>query len=91
MSQVRFETTINRVATKNGVYLRQHDECNKRQTFTVTIDPKFGFNDDDRSIETQTKRVEFEMRMNLKLSVDDCDWISFPDHVVLMHNGRSFR
>jgi len=88
--EVRFETTINRAATPNGVYLRQHEECNKRQTYSVTVDPKFGFKDDDRSIETQTKRVEFEMRMNLELSVEDCDWVSFPDHVVLMHNGRSF-
>jgi len=87
---VRFDATINRVATPNGVYLRQHDECNKRQTYSVTVNPCFGFNDDDRSIETQTKRVEFEMRMNLKLADEDCDWINIPEHVVLMHNGRNF-
>ena len=93
---VRFDVSINRVATKMGVYLRQHDECNKRQTYTVTVDPKWGHEDSDRSLSTQTSRVEFNMRMNLEVtsskddSKDGESFVTHPDHLVLMHNGRSF-
>jgi tripeptidyl-peptidase-2 len=38
--------------------------------------------------ETQRRRVEFEMLLNLKSTVP---WVQCPDHFMLMHNGRSFK
>ena len=51
------------------------------------MNPIFG-NGDDVDVETQMKRVEFEMKFRLE---SDSDWVEVPDYFMLMHNGRSFK
>ncbi len=44
--------------------------------------------EDDVDIETQMKRVEFEMKFKMEASED---WVTVSDYFMLMHNGRSFK
>jgi len=84
---IHFKVCIdNRAGRPRGVYLRQPDEVTARQTLSVNVDPKFRENDVD--LETQTRRVEFEMQVDLKSTVP---WVQSPDHLVLLNNGRSFK
>ncbi|GMH98758.1 hypothetical protein TrST_g11129 [Triparma strigata] len=84
---VRYDVTINRTATPKGVYLRQLEECNKKQVFTVNVDPQFGY--DDVSAEMQDARAKFEMKCKISLSTDET-WVTHPEFLLLVHNGRSF-
>ncbi|GMH77981.1 hypothetical protein TL16_g07609, partial [Triparma laevis f. inornata] len=84
---VRYDVTINRVATPKGVYLRQEAECSKKQVFSVTVNPQFGY--DDVSPEMQDARSKFEMKCKLSLSTDE-SWVTHPDFLLLVHNGRNF-
>ena len=84
---IHFNVTIdNRAGSPRGVYLREADEVNIKQTFSVRIDPLF--RKDDVDFETQQRRVDFEMRFTLQATED---WVRSPDHLMLMHNGRSFK
>ena len=58
-----------------------------KQTFTINVHALFA-TADNVEIETQRKRVEFEMKFALKSTVD---WVQAPEHFMLMHNGRSFK
>jgi hypothetical protein len=78
---------INRPGAPRGVYLRQQQEGAKKQSFSVEVDPIFA-SSDNVDLETQMKRVEFEMKFELK--TDSSKFVSIPDFFVLMHNGRSF-
>lgn len=70
-----------------GVYLRQPDETNVKQTFSAFIDPVFGTNDNP-DIVLQKQRIGFEMKMALEVTEQ---WVEVPDYFMLMHNGRSFK
>jgi tripeptidyl-peptidase-2 len=84
---VNFEVSIdNRVGRPKGVYLRQPYESSIKQTLSVNVNPRFKKMDVEE--ETQRRRVEFEMLLNLKSTVP---WVQCPDHFMLMHNGRSFK
>jgi len=84
---IHFNISIdNRAGSPRGVYLRQADEVAVRHTFSIRIDPRFRKNDVD--LETQRRRVAFEMRFTLKAT---SSWVRVPDHLMLMHNGRSFK
>eukprot|EP00554_Chaetoceros_debilis_P010467 CAMPEP_0194110042 /NCGR_PEP_ID=MMETSP0150-20130528/9376_1 /TAXON_ID=122233 /ORGANISM="Chaetoceros debilis, Strain MM31A-1" /LENGTH=1321 /DNA_ID=CAMNT_0038799113 /DNA_START=77 /DNA_END=4042 /DNA_ORIENTATION=- len=78
---------IGRPGSPRGIYLRQAQECATKQTFSAQVNPIFG-NGDDVDVETQMKRVEFEMKFRLE---SDSDWVEVPDYFMLMHNGRSFK
>jgi len=99
---VRFDVRVNRRLKPSGIYLRSKDEISKKQNFSVTVTPNFS-NQDDVSLETQKKRVDFEMRLNLTVkmgntkigdeghsSTPDCSFVTCPDHSFLMSNGRGF-
>ena len=94
--------SIDRVATSRGVYLRQPQETTKKQTYTVTVTPRFypeGV-EGAESLATQQSRVDFQMKMNLRLGPSNFALprpppsgdrhISHPDHLLLMNNGRTF-
>ena len=81
---IHFNVTIDN--RTRGVYLRQADEVNIKQTFSARIDPRF--RKDDVDLETQQRRVDFEMRFTLQSTEP---WVRSPDHFMLMHNGRSFK
>jgi len=84
---VNFEVSIdNRVGRPKGVYLREPYESSIKQTLSVNVNPCFKKMDVEE--ETQRRRVEFEMLLNLKSTVP---WVQCPDHFMLMHNGRSFK
>ena len=86
---VFFKVTLsNRAGTGRGVYLRQPEEVSKVQTFTVEVSPEFSA-DDNNSFATQRSRVNFEMLVNFGTTTP-APFVSFPEHLVLMHNGRNF-
>jgi len=97
---VYYEATMDRVATPRGVYMRQPEETRKKQTFNITVSPKFFPDgvDGAADLETQQARVNFEMKMNLRLGPEQhslprqspAPYVSHPDHLMLMHNGRTF-
>ena len=70
-----------------GIYLRQPKETSVRHTFSVEINPVFSTSD-DVDLETQMKRVAFDMKFQLKSTEE---WIKSPDYFFLAHNGRSFK
>jgi tripeptidyl-peptidase-2 len=87
---VLFQPSIDRVATPRGVYLRQPEETRKKQTYNVTVDPRF-FPEgvEGTELATQQARVNFEMKLNLKLQdtqlslprdFDVTSCISHPEH-----------
>ena len=85
---IRFDVTIaNRLATPRGVYLRQPQEVSKVQTFSVRVNPSFG--EENVNYDCQKARVNFEMMVNFGTSTP-APFVSFPEHLVLMHNGRDF-
>ena len=84
---IHFDVHIdNRAGSPRGVYLRQPEEVSLRQTYSVSVDPRF--RKDAVDMETQRRRVDFEMRFNLEATAP---WVRSPDHLMLMHNGRSFK
>ncbi len=70
-----------------GVYLRQPEETIVKQTFSASINPVFG-TEDNTDAELQKKRIEFEMKVTLEATAS---WIEIPEFFMLMHNGRSFK
>jgi len=70
-----------------GVYLRQPEDVSVKQTFTVNVQALFA-SKDTVDIETQLKRVEYEMKFALQSTVS---WVQAPDYLMLMNNGRSFK
>jgi tripeptidyl-peptidase-2 len=89
ISQVNFETCIdNQPGKPRGIYLRQPEEVAAKQVFSINVNPKFG-NNDDIDLETQKRRVEFEMNVSVETTAPE--WIKVPDLLVLMYNGRSFK
>ena len=88
---VRFKVHVdNRAGSPRGVYLRQPEEVNVSQTLSIRVDPVFKHpGPGSVDLETQKKRVEFEMRFRLKSTAPD--WVRSPDFFALMHNGRSFK
>jgi tripeptidyl-peptidase-2 len=86
---INFVTCVdNRPGKPRGVYLRQPEEVAAKQVFSINVDPKFG-NNDNVDLETQQRRVEFEMNVSIQTTAPD--WIKVPDLLVLMYNGRSFK
>lgn len=78
---------LGRPGLARGVYLRQPEETNVKQTFSVEIDPIFG-TEDNADEELQQKRIEFEMKTALEATAS---WVEVPEFFMLMHNGRSFK
>jgi hypothetical protein len=70
-----------------GIYLRQMEHTLTRQTFSINVDPNFR-REDHSSEEMQRRKIEFEMHFDLESTED---WVSVPDHFMLMNNGRSFK
>jgi tripeptidyl-peptidase-2 len=96
---VVYEATIDRFATPRGVYLRQPEETRKKQTYNVTVTPRIFPEDgeDGLALETQQARVDFEMKMNLKLGPSQFalprtspGHVAHPEHLMLLAKGRSF-
>lgn len=69
------------------MYLRQPEDVSVKQTFTVNVQALFA-SKDTVDIETQLKRVEYEMKFALQSTVS---WVQAPDYLMLMNNGRSFK
>ncbi|KAJ3099253.1 hypothetical protein HDU97_003317 [Phlyctochytrium planicorne] len=67
-----------------GLYLRENPENSTKQTFRVSIGPKF-FNDLDPS--QNSKKIEFETQIAL---VGTQHWVSAPEFVMICSDGRSF-
>jgi len=101
-ADVRFDVTVNRRLKPSGIYLRSAEEVGQKQTFSVSVKPNLR-ESDDVSFEAQTERVEFEIRVNLSVkagntkigaaqhnTVANCDFVSCPDHCLLMSAGRGF-
>jgi hypothetical protein len=87
--KINFETYIDsQLGKPRGIYLRQPEEVAAKQVFSINVNPKFG-NADDVDLETQKRRVEFEMNVALETSAPE--WIKIPELLVLMYNGRSFK
>jgi tripeptidyl-peptidase-2 len=87
--KINFETCIDsQLGKPRGIYLRQPEEVAAKQVFSINVNPKFG-NADDIDLETQKRRVEFEMNVSLETSAPE--WIKIPELLVLMYNGRSFK
>lgn len=84
---VQFKVKVLNRSGHRGIYLRQPKETSVRHTFTVEIDPVFS-TIDDVDLETQMKRVAFEMKFQLTSTEE---WISSPEYFYLAHNGRSFK
>ena len=66
--------------------MRQPVEVTKKQTYTITVNPKFG--NDGVDFDTQRERVEYEMDVAVESAAS---WIETPDLFVLMNNGRAFK
>jgi tripeptidyl-peptidase-2 len=77
----------NRSGSPRGIYLRQPDEANLRQSFSIGVDPKFR-REDTISQEMQRRRIEFEMHFRIESTAS---WVTVPKHFMLMNNGRSFK
>ncbi len=86
---VTFKASLNRVLTPRGVYLRQPNEVEKEQTYSVTVEPIFPLVDSP-TLESQKEKIDFSMKVNLGQTNTDADWVSFPDHLVLMSPSRNF-
>lgn len=79
---LRFEIKVSNRNNARGIYLREPFEFVRPVESTVTVTPRFHEKADNR------KKVKFEMRFNLEC---DADWVSHPDHLLMMHGGRYFR
>ena len=79
---LRFEIKVTNRDNARGIYLREPFEFVRPVESIVTITPRFHEKADNR------KKVKFEMRFNLEC---DADWVSKPDHLLMMHGGRYFR
>ncbi|MGB0583251.1 MAG: tripeptidyl peptidase II, partial [Limisphaerales bacterium] len=79
---LRFEIKVSNRDNARGIYMREPFEFVRPVESIVTITPRFHEKADNR------KKVKFEMRFNLEC---DADWVSKPDHLMLMHGGRYFR
>jgi tripeptidyl-peptidase-2 len=77
----------NRSGNPRGIYLRQPEEANLRQTFAIGVDPQFR-REDDISEEMQRRRIDFEMHFTIQSTAP---WVKVPEHFMLMNNGRSFK
>jgi tripeptidyl-peptidase-2 len=87
---VRFEVLLDgRAGNPRGIYIRQAEEASVRQSFGIRVNPKFqrqgGTSLQDK---TQKTKIDFEMQFCLESTAD---WVSTPDHFMLMNNGRVFK
>ena len=85
---IHFEVFVdNRSGNPRGIYLRSPNECLRKQTFSIKVNPNFRRVDkiDERS---QRSRIRFEMKFAVKATAS---WVKAPDHFMLMNNGRSFK
>ena len=78
---IRFEVSLPRRDNARGVYLREPDETRKPFETTVRVNPVFHEDADNRL------KVDFQKRITLKVTAP---WIEAPQHLMLMHNGRTF-
>lgn len=78
---LRFEVRLPGLRNARGVYLREADESNRVLETDVQVKPIFHDDAPNRD------KINFEMRIALRT---DARWIQVPEHLALMHNGRSF-
>jgi tripeptidyl-peptidase-2 len=78
---VRFEISVAAKAGGRGIYLREPFENDRPFLSSVTVDPVFPEEADNRD------KVEYETRVLLEPSEP---WVEVADAVLLMHGGRSF-
>ena len=71
-----------------GIYLRQPDETSVKQTFGISVSPRFQRKGVDIEDEHQKQRIDFELMCAIESTAD---WVSVPDHFMLMNNGRVFK
>lgn len=82
-----FQTYVDsRPGNPRGVYLRQPEESETRQTFSVRVNPQFrrAYELDEDS---HRQRIDFEMQFAISSTEP---WVTVPGHFMLMNNGRSF-
>jgi tripeptidyl-peptidase-2 len=87
---VRFEVHIDgRAGNPRGIYMRQAEEVSVRQSFGIRVNPKFQRQGAATlQDETQKTKIDFEIQVALESTAD---WVSTPDHFMLMNNGRAFK
>ena len=84
--QVEYEYSVNIADSRRGIYMRQPVEVTKKQTYSITVNPKFG--NDSVDFDSQRERVEYEMDVAVESTAS---WVETPDLFVLMNNGRAFK
>lgn len=76
-----YEVTVRDRDNARGIYMREAYEFERPVESLVTITPRFHEKADNR------QKVGFQTRFNLEC---DADWVSIPDHLLMMHGGRYF-
>lgn len=70
-----------------GIYLREALQTQKKQVFTVRVNPCFQ-RSDDVDPELQQAKIDFELKCSVHSTAS---WVSAPEHFMLMNNGRAFK
>lgn len=78
---LRFDVRAPALRNARGIYLREADESSRVLETDIRIDPIF--HDDAPNRE----KIELQMQIALRC---DARWVQLPEHLALMHNGRSF-